>query len=296
MRIHERPWAMDRAGLDLLRDRVASAHAQPALRPRASDEGEDGLPAGPAAVELVEGVLVLRLTGALIQTDEDLSWLRGYGFQATGYGELRRGLALARQARAVFLEVDSPGGDAWGCEEIGGLVAGLRGVVPVHAHCASLCASAAYWIAAQADRLTALPSAWLGSIGTFVLLVDTAKMYEGSGIKFHLVASSPDKGVGSPGVPILPEQLVPWQRLVGEMQTRFRLAVAQGRGLYGERLDAVANAQLWTAWRGAELGLCDGTATREEALTVLRSGLGSASTTTPIAPSGARAVPEETTP
>ena len=65
--------------------------------------------------------------------------------------------------RAVFLDIDSPGGTVAGTPELAGAVASLNARKPVYAFTSGMMASAAYWIASQATAVYATPSAQVGS-------------------------------------------------------------------------------------------------------------------------------------
>jgi ClpP class serine protease len=53
---------------------------------------------------------------------------------------------------SIVLLVDSPGGSCHGTGELATKLRAARGTKPIVACVSSLCASAAYWIASQADR------------------------------------------------------------------------------------------------------------------------------------------------
>jgi ClpP class serine protease len=53
---------------------------------------------------------------------------------------------------SIVLLVDSPGGSCHGMGELATKLRAERGTKPIVACMSSLCASAAYWIASQADR------------------------------------------------------------------------------------------------------------------------------------------------
>lgn len=68
-----------------------------------------------------------------------------------------------RSVEHIVLSMDSPGGQATGIAEFASLI--WEASKPVTAYVGDMAASAAYWIAAAADRIVASPTAMLGSIG-----------------------------------------------------------------------------------------------------------------------------------
>jgi ClpP class serine protease len=68
------------------------------------------------------------------------------------------------------IDVDSPGGGVFGVEEAANAVYAARGSKPIVALADVLAASAADWIATQADELVVAPS---GEVGASVYLAHT---------------------------------------------------------------------------------------------------------------------------
>ncbi len=89
--------------------------------------------------------------------------------------------AVASGARGILVHADSPGGAASGNTETARALASVP--LPRAVHVDELCASAAYAIAAGADRIFAAPSAQVGSIGTILPLIDTSGAWEKQGVK-----------------------------------------------------------------------------------------------------------------
>lgn len=67
--------------------------------------------------------------------------------------------------KAIIIDIDSPGGVAFGPGELASLIRGRSSNKPVVAYVSGWACSAAYWIAAAADRIVANESSELGSIG-----------------------------------------------------------------------------------------------------------------------------------
>jgi len=117
--------------------------------------------------------------------------------------------------------------------------------------------SAAYWLAAECDRVYATGSALVGSIGTYLTVLDMSAMFEEMGLKTVLVSSGGVKGQGSPGVPVSPEYVESLRALVMAVNARFLAAVGRGRRLNAAQVEALATGQCWTAQQAMELGLVD---------------------------------------
>ena len=130
-------------------------------------------------------------------------------------------------ARAIVLDVDSPGGAVAGVAECAEAVARVE--KPCIAYAADQCASAAYWIASQADALIVGPTADIGSVGVYCALLDESRAYDAKGLKVEMLSSGANKGVGYPGTALTDEQRATLQGQVDYVADLFKAAVLQGR-------------------------------------------------------------------
>lgn len=159
---------------------------------------------------------------------------------------------------SIMLVVDSPGGTVAGTMDLAVEVSKAREKKPVYAFLEDLTASAAYWVASQADRIIAnSPTALVGSIGTFAVLQDTSEMASKLGVKVHVVRAGDYKGAGSPGTEITDEHLVETQRIVNSLNDRFLEGVASGRGMDLARVKTLADGRIHPAPEAKSLGLVD---------------------------------------
>lgn len=203
-------------------------------------------------MEVRDGVATIFVAGPMVK-----GWSK---FTPADTMQIRRAVRQARNAndvKGILLLIDSPGGSVAGVQELADEVAVAAKDKPVHAHLDDMGASAAYWVASQANRVTANRTAIVGSIGAFTVLEDTSAMAEGLGVKVHVVASGPMKGGAVDGVPVTAEVLAETQRLVDAVAKDFFGAVTRGRGIKGKALDAITTGEVWTAEEALSLGLLD---------------------------------------
>jgi|CXWL01.1.fsa_nt_gi signal peptide peptidase SppA len=161
------------------------------------------------------------------------------------------------KVNSILLHIDSPGGTAAGTQELYNDIRAADGKKPVYAHIDDLGASAAYWIAAGARRVTANPMAMIGSIGTFAVLKDTSKKMEMEGIKVHVISSGGLKGAGAGGSELTPEAIEEIQQLVNAQNEFFLEAVAMGRKMPMKGVRAVADGRMMMAADAKKAGLID---------------------------------------
>lgn len=146
--------------------------------------------------------------------------------------------AVAKQVRAaadnddvrhIVLNIASPGGAVEGVSSSVEAVRYAASKKPVTAVSEGLMCSAAYWIASQATRVLASPSAQVGSIGVLVSHTDISRLEEDLGIKTTVFRSGSRKALGYPGEPLDDATREDLQRQIDELFDAFARDVAQGR-------------------------------------------------------------------
>ena len=201
----ERPWAVQPQMLglmaDILRTRVeVGPLSEDEIAKRlAAAQAENGDRNGPA---MAGSVAVIPMYGVISQRMGMMSQMSG----GTSIDELRQSLrqALADPAvSAVVLDVDSPGGSIDGVTEFAAEIRQARaGAKPIVAQVNTLCASAAYWLAAQCSEIVITPSGEAGSIGVYAMHEDVSKAQEMEGVKTTLISAGEYKVDGNSFEPL----------------------------------------------------------------------------------------------
>jgi capsid assembly protease len=159
----------------------------------------------------------------------------------------------------VLLDIDSPGGTVAGISDVAAAVNEIKDSgreIVGFAH--DLAASAAYWLASQCSAVYLTPTAEVGSIGVYAVVEDSSEYYAERGIKRFLVASGPHKGGGAPGTMITPDHIQSLGESVMAHARVFRAAVAAGRGMSDEDVEAVATGRTFVGDEAVTVGLADG--------------------------------------
>lgn len=180
-------------------------------------------------------------------------------FGGTSTVEARDAIRAATEdpaVKGIVLMIDSPGGTVAGTADLAAEVARARKKKSVYAIVDDMAASAAYWIASQAEFIYANEAAMVGSIGTVLRLYDESKRLESAGIKIHVIASSKFKATGQGG-PITDDQLSDVQRVVDELQAVFVGAIAKGRKMSLEQAAELADGRIHIGQKAQALGLVD---------------------------------------
>lgn len=200
-----------------------SPQALEAYRSRASSRGE--------RMGIREGVAILNVEGPLFKKANLFVEFCG----ATSYEILRRDLQVALDdpsVTSILLNVDSPGGEANGCDELANAVYAARGKKPITAYVSGMAASGGYWIASAADRVVVSDLAVLGSIGVVLGVEDRSGQDEKRGVRKVQFVSSQSPGK-RPDVNT-DEGKTQIQTMVDDLAEVFVSAVAKHRGVSSE--------------------------------------------------------------
>lgn len=177
---------------------------------------------------LIDGVAVIPVEGILAHRFGYLDPACGM----TGYDGLAVKLRLAMQdddVRAVFFDIDSPGGEVAGCFAFCDEIDSYRGQKPIWATANEMAASAAYAIASQCDRIVMPEAAWAGSVGVIWAHWDYSKLLETAGVKVTIIAAGAHKADGNEFEAMPPEVRADFQRQINQLYSMFTARVARGR-------------------------------------------------------------------
>lgn len=181
-----------------------------------------------------------------------------------------RAAAADPEISGILLNIDSPGGTVAGTQALGDDIRSAGQQKPVYAYVDDLAASAAYWLAAQADQVFTIDTGLVGAIGTYLAVEDRSKLAEALKVKVHVVKAGQFKGAGHPGTEITDEQLAKWQEDVNAMNEHFLQAVARGRKMSVESVRSIADGRVHLGAQAQQLGLIDGLKSFDETLAALR--------------------------
>lgn len=173
--------------------------------------------------------------------------------------------------RSIMLAIDSPGGQVAGINDLAEAVRRATETKPVTAFIEDLGASAAYWVASQAQTIVATRTTEIGSIGVFAVLQDLSGAAEREGITIRVVSTGPFKGLGVSGTPVTQEMIDDVQAHVDQIGSFFFQAVQQGRRLNAKQLEAVTDGRVWLAAEAMQRGLIDRIGGFDDALIVAGS-------------------------
>lgn len=218
-----RPWLIQRESLETILA-IAQRYGDPEAL-----QAKQGRPLENArTVSMRDGVAVIPVTGPIFRYANLFTEISG----ATSTAVLARDIQAALDnsyVRGIVLDINSPGGEATGINELANLIAAGRKIKPIKAYGGGLVASAAYWLGSAADEMIIDETALLGSIGVVMSYLDTSERDAKSGVRsIEIVSSlSPDKRVD----PATDEGRAKVQLIVDALAETFANAVASNRGI-----------------------------------------------------------------
>lgn len=217
--------------------------------------------------EVENGIAIIPVVGTLVRRTiglEAQSGLMSYGLIAE-----RLDAALQDNAvKAILLDIDSPGGEAGGVFDLADKIFAARKVKPIWAVANDEAFSAAYAIAAAADRIYLSRTGGVGSIGVIAVHLDQSVAEADAGLKYTAIYAGEHKNDLSPHEPLSDPARAQLQTEVDRVYALFTETVARMRGL---DLAAIkeTEAALYFGEQSVAAGLADRIGTMGDALSDL---------------------------
>lgn len=168
-----------------------------------------------------------------------------------------RKLQEDEDVKAVVLRVNSPGGSAFGSEQIWYAISQLKKEKPVIVSMGDMAASGGYYIACNADTIVAEPTTLTGSIGIFGMFPNAKGLTEKIGVNFDVVKTNQYADFGMLTRPMNDGEKSLVQMYVNQGYDTFLTRCSDGRGISKEELDKIAQGRVWTGSNAKEIGLVD---------------------------------------
>lgn len=264
-RIHETPWMITQDGLEVILeivDRriqdVKLSKDELAILAERNKKNELVLPDKPS-------LAILPIQGSIFPKATLFSSLSG----ATSIDKLKADfntLMGSDKVTGILLDIDSPGGSADMIREMADVIWEARqsGNKPIYACANSLCASAAYYLGSQAEKLYTTPSGILGSLGVIAVHVDESEADAKEGIKRTVLTMGDYKADGHPAMPLSEGAKQRKLENMKETYDQFISDVARGRGVSTEVVEAsYGNGGVFYSKKALERGMVDGIQTIE---------------------------------
>jgi len=185
--------------------------------------------------------------------------------------DLVRKIGESKQAKAVLLAIDSPGGTTTGAERLYDELRRLNEKKPVVAVVGTVAASGAYIAAIAADTIVAEDNSLVGSIGVLFQYPNFYKLLDSFGVKVEEIKSSPLKAAPNGFEPTSDAAKAAIASLVADSYTWFKNLVKERRHLDDAELAKIADGRVFTAHMGLPLKLVDVLGGEREAIAWLEA-------------------------
>jgi protease IV len=204
------------------------------------------------------GVAIIYVDGDI--TDGKSQKIPLVGESLAGGQTLINALAAARndpKIGAIILRIDSPGGSALASELVAREVFATRGVKPILCSMSNVAASGGYFIAAGCDVIFAEPMTITGSIGIFYGKFDVGGLARKLGVTTDTFKRGKHADLESMFRPYTDEERATLKDKLRYMYGRFVGAVAEGRGIPKDDVDAVGRGHVWSGAQAMPIKLID---------------------------------------
>lgn len=185
-----------------------------------------------------ENVALIPVEGTLTK-----SWGLEPSSGITGYDGIEAKLVAAQQdsqIRGIWMPYDSGGGDVAGLFPLMDLMAKMSvrggGKKPIYAMISDYAYSAAYGLAAMADKVFIPETGGAGSVGVITMHADMSKAYEQRGINVTIIRSGERKAKPNSMEPIEQTDLERIQGQIDKIRDMFAGRVADARGIPKSRV------------------------------------------------------------
>lgn len=159
----------------------------------------------------------------------------------------------------VVLRVNSPGGSAYGSEQIWNALQQIKKAgKPLAVSMGDMAASGGYYISCGADRIFAEPLTLTGSIGVFGMIPCFQELLEDKiGITQSVVKTNSNSEFPMITEKMTPSQAAAMQRMVNNTYELFVKRCAEGRNITTDSIKMIAEGRVWDGISAKDIGLID---------------------------------------
>jgi protease-4 len=180
----------------------------------------------------------------------------------------------ASGARALLLDIDSPGGTTEGSERLYDQIRRVAEKKPTAAIVGAIGASGAYIAALGADRIFVRKNSIVGSIGVLAQYPNVAGLLDKLGVKYETIKSSPLKAVPNGLEPTSEAARAAIAAVIEDSFAWFKDLVRERRGMSDDELARVDDGRVFTGRQSLPLKLADALGGEREAIDWLNAQKG----------------------
>ena len=161
--------------------------------------------------------------------------------------------------KGMVLRVNSPGGSAFGSEQIWKALQDFKAAgKPIAVSMGDLAASGGYYISCGADRIFAERTTITGSIGIFGMIPSFSNLIENKlGVHMASVKTNENADMAAAGKKLTPSQLAALQNMINQGYELFTKRCADGRHVTQDSIKSIAEGRVWDGITAKQIGLVD---------------------------------------
>lgn len=159
--------------------------------------------------------------------------------------------------KALVMRVNSPGGSAFGSEQIWEELKKIKLKKPVVVTMGDYAASGGYYISCNADYIFAQPTTITGSIGIYGMVPEASELINKIGLNFETVSTNKFAGTMDFTRPMTEEEGMLLQKSINNGYELFVTRCADGRRMSIDDIKKIAEGRVWTGEMAKGLGLVD---------------------------------------
>jgi len=179
-------------------------------------------------------------------------------------------LAENKNAKAVIVRINSPGGTVAGSEALFNSLRAISENKPTASFIGTIGASGGYIAALGTNRIYARKNALTGSIGVIFQSPEFSGLFEKIGVSIQEVKSSPLKGGPSIYEPMNDGQRAVVEQMISDSNAWFVDVVSERRGMERALAVTLADGRVYTGGRAKENNLIDEVGSEKQAIDWLK--------------------------
>lgn len=227
----------------------------------------------PETFTVQDGTAILPVVGMVIPKSDFFTLFFG-GFAALDVLERDFRTLLGREdVHTIMMDIDSPGGNAFGVEQFANLVFESRSLKKIISVTSGMMASAAMWIGAAAHKVFITGEVTVtGSIGTVTTHTDISEMNKMIGITQEEVVAGEFKRVPSALAPLDKKGREVLQSQVDQVNKAFVSDMIRFKNTRPSAVQLMAEGRTFIGSQGIQVGLIDGLFTMGQLFEHIRNG------------------------
>lgn len=176
-----------------------------------------------------------------------------------GMSKILRRIEKDEQAKAVILDLDSPGGSAVASDRIFSEIQSFKKTSkkPIVTLMGDTVASGGYFISSATDKIVANPATLTGSIGVIATNFKVQELMQKLGIKEEVYKKGLYKDILSSTRDTTPEEKVIIDGVLEDAYTLFISRIVEGRGMPIDKVRQLATGRIYSGREAREVGLVD---------------------------------------